>query len=252
MAFPSALPLAARAAVGLGTLAYQAFRSRNSTSASSTNMAAPAPAVRRVGGRRVLMRRRRTPMQLYRRPREYSVRHRRVASQILFQLAGGEYRNIYDINMGQLYLDDIRNAYDMYRITKVTAEVVPQHDPGNGISGEITTYSVWTANDTRGTFIPASWSNGRELSQFENYKYQSIKSGRAAYYTFYPKVTNLVSDTGGGTAAAGNYETNPWISFSNITVPHHRLLLDIRSPSATCVEFFVLTFTIHFECRRAR
>lgn len=239
----SFIPLAARAAVGLGSLAYTAF-SRPRTNSTSTM---PVPA-RRVAGKRVPMRRRvtRVPRQLW------SASYKRVATQDSFTMVAGNFKNTKDISLNQLFLDDIRNAYDMYRIKKVTVEIFPQHDPGNGVSGTITNYSVWSACDTTGTFTLASWSNPRELSQFENYKYQSIVGGKRALYTFYPKVSNLVADAGGAAAAAGNYVGNPWLSFSNPGIPHHRLLYEVHSLANTNVEVFSVTYTIHFEVRRAR
>lgn len=253
MALPAAgLGLAARAAVGLGTLAYNAYRRTNS-SVASTPMAAPAsamPVARRVGGRRVPYRRRRVPRPVF----SFMPTYRRVSAQQSFILVAGAYKNTQDVSMSQIFTDDIRNAYDMYRLTKVTVEIIPTHDPGGqgGAGGPTTTnYSVWTANDTQGTFSTGSWANPRELAQFENYKYATIVSGSRFLYTFYPKVSNLVAGDS-GIAAAGNYTVNPWLSFSNLTVPHHRLLYEVRSSSNVSTETFVVTYTLHFQCRRAR
>lgn len=244
----SILPLAARAAVGLGALAYNAYRT-NST--NTTTMAAPI-AARRVAGRRVSVRRKRMPVRMYRRPARLQTSYfARTGQRITATLSSGKYTASNDVTLDVVYLTDIQGAYDMYRIRKVTVEVLPAHDPGNGYGATHANVRVYHACDSRGTATTGSLTDARELSQFENHRYSSIVSGTRNIYTFYPKATNVVQSLT-GPVSAGNYEVNPWINLDQVTIPHHRHLLWIESTDPASAELFNLVYTVHFECRRSR
>lgn len=262
-----AAELGIRAAIGLGAFAYNHWRGNHASSSNST-LATSAPLPMPQARRNTMpLRRRRRSGRAARRssytrrvvPRNthlvYSYVRRATASVVT--LVSGNVKVATDTTLNSIFLSDLVQAYDMYRIRKVVFEVVPYYDPATGGPGANagnqhgSNYFITFACDSTGGFTTASWSNEQDLAQFENYKYKSIVAGEKAFYTFYPKVTNTV-DNSGTAVPAGNYTVNPWLNMSRVDVPHHRLLYQITSPDTLNNGSFIVTPTIYFDVMRCR
>lgn len=228
-----------RAAVGLGTVAYNFYRGGSNMATKST----PVPA-RRVAQRRMKPVRRVTYRQPY---RSLASSFRRTTATFTVAATAGRLNGSRDLKLADVYTPDILAAFDVYRIRKILVEIVPRVDPGQSVANNTSIHLI-TACDQTGQISTVAAQ--QDLCQFSNYKSQAIVSGGRYYYAFYPKALNTVDNAGVATAV-GNYSgANPWLNLSNtgIQIPHYRFLYDIVSTNATYNLNVDFTYTIFFDC----
>lgn len=245
-----AAELGIRAAVGLGTLAYNYLKpSHNSTVPGVMPMSRAPMVARRVAGVRRSYRRRYSPKVIRRNLIKEYVPMRRTSASATNSLTAGVLSAYLDITLNQVYTTDIISTFDVYRIRKVVVEITPQVDLGNNGVVNNSTLHFTCANDTNGDVT--SVVSAQYASSFGNYKYGSALSGGKYLYTFYPKVSNTI-DVNGTASGLGNYATNPWIKLdpNGIQVPHHRLLTYIASTNTASTQKVDFTYTIYFDVKR--
>lgn len=230
-----AIELGARAAIGLGSIAYQMYKARAASSAPvRKGMRKPA------------------------RPRQYVPRNvksldwvsiRRTSTISPYALATGFDAQVFDVKLNQVFTSDLIASYDCYRIRKVVVSIQPRVDAGNSGITNNNVLHVWMACDQTGdSTAPTAAIN---VGEYANHKYSTIPSGQRFYYTFYPKAINTVDNNGTATNV-GSYGMNPWINLntSGVNIPHKRLLWYIASSGGTSTTPYDLTYQIYFDVKR--
>lgn len=135
-------------------------------------------------------------------------------------------------------LDFVKNsdlvvAFDLFRIRKVQVVVTPVFDPGNSGITNNDQLSFICACDPSATAAPANYL---DVGAYGNHKSTMLTAGKQWTYTFYPKVTNIISD-GSVAQSVGSYGANPWIQLTaaGTNVQHFSLLTGLASSRAPTV-----------------
>lgn len=167
-------------------------------------------------------------------------------------LTAGAVGTIFDITLSLVQNSDLIQVYEAYRIRKVVMTLVKRIDAGNNGTVNNSTETIHAACDTSAISAPASL---QDVGAYSNHKKGTLPSGSTFLYTFYPKAQNTIAGSGGVASNVGSYSKyNPWINLDSngVNVPHQRLLFYIQSLTSASTDFFDFSFTIYFDCIRAK
>lgn len=163
-------------------------------------------------------------------------------------LSSGSYLGFTDLTLSTIQTADLIASYDAYRLKSVTVYVTPQQDAGNSQYSGTSNIHCYLACDTRNdTGTPVSLS---VITALENYQYRVLVAGRVCSYKFVPKPL-LAVDNNGVTVAAAQIDTNPWLqcTAAGVSLPHHRLLLGLKTSNGSNTQAVDLVYEYVFEVR---
>lgn len=241
------IQLAAKAAVGLGTLAWNYYKRTGDPMPVRTVRPMRRNAVVRKSFRRKPYRARYVPRNL----RNAVVPMRRTTAATSYALvSSGAVSGYIDIKLNDVQYSDLLGSYELFRIKKVSVEITPRYDPGQSTSDKNITPHIYCACDCQGTTTVLSTVG--TVTQFGNHWYSSVPSGQKYRYTFYPKVTNVI-DNAGVSTAVGSYGPNPWLFLNSngAGITHHRLLWYIQTTDTSSAQFDFV-WTIYFDVKGAK
>jgi hypothetical protein len=161
---------------------------------------------------------------------------------------GGFVSDRRDITLNTVYTTDILAMYRQYRMKKVVITFFPRVSPAN--SGITNNYSgtMIAACDPDG--FPSAPVSVAEVAQLDGWRSKSITGATDKFsFTFYPKVLNSISGTGGVAAPLGSYTVNPWLTLSTggIAVPHLQLVTAFQNDGSAIA--YDYQYTIYFDVR---
>lgn len=158
------------------------------------------------------------------------------------------------VRLNDVFTDDIKAMFDVYRIKKVVFEISPLADPASGLAANNVVTDFYLGNEPTGQDGVAV--NPQDICRYANYRYKSCMSGEKMIYTFYPKILSSVG-ANSGTVIQGSYGgPNPWLACSatGLAIPHYNLHYGMKlaaTLSASAVTYRY-NYTIHFECMNTR
>lgn len=181
---------------------------------------------------------------------------RRTSAPIVVSTASGVGGFRSNVTLSQVFLTDILPVFDVYRMKRVTIEVIPRWDTGanyvstsGGAIGPNDTIWAVAACDPANESIAAPTLD--VVSKFGNYKCQPIVSGGNFKYSFYPKVSNSVQGASASVNSGSYGKFNPWLKMDadGVLVPHSNIIFGLQTAfAASLVTSYTYTLTIEFDC----
>lgn len=162
-----------------------------------------------------------------------------------------------DITLDFVQHSDLSSFYKLYRIKKVQVKIWPQISPNVNQGAIIATNTevqqqatVHVACDCDGRATVAT--QGVQIGAYPDHYAKPLTGTKDVLtYTFYPKVQGTVLGSGGA-VNTGNFARNPWLSFSDTSIPHKQLVGFIQTQGnqpAGKIQSYSCMYTIWFDVR---